>query len=101
MTTEQLYQAASDTPLKHYYTKDTQPSRKCPQPQSHSSGTELQGISGRNARNASPAKLSVKNIKAQIPMTEIKYLPPVEKTNQESNWISTDHYDLGARYSSY
>ena len=30
-----------------------------------------------------PCKMAGKNIKPQIPMTEINYLPPVEKTNQE------------------
>ena len=30
-----------------------------------------------------PCKMAGKNIKPQLPMTEINYLPPVEKTNQE------------------
>ena len=30
-----------------------------------------------------PCKMASKNIKPQLPMTEINYLPPVEKTNRE------------------
>ena len=41
-----------------------------------------------------PCKMAGKNIKPQLPMTEINYLPPVEKTNQEINWISLDQKHL-------
>ena len=37
-----------------------------------------------------PCKMAGKNIKPQLPMTEINYLPPVEKTNKKSTWISLD-----------
>ena len=76
-------------PKKNYFSAPTQRTRG--HQRDESSGDTIKVATKtryiqQKCDKCNPYKMAGKNFKSQLPMTEINYLPPVEKTNQEFQW---------------